>query len=267
MKNNQRKFSNLSVGVFLSAWIFLCSSAQAQVGVRWWNPPEETKNALFAALDKKVGKTELPDYPANSILDWSLAQFPEPTQGLTGLAGQEYRQAVARAVYEHVLVADDILQKSQKLSDPAAVAQQHRRVMMLAEAAALRASVVLNDAPLVVLIREAYQLPYLKSASTEADHAISQEHIVEAISAAYETTKETDKEISALKTLISIASNRNTADSGRAKVAQAYARKGDYARAIAYLQAIRDPSISGAKNLIPKYEALQAKSNTSRKPQ
>lgn len=257
MKNARSDYrASLLALAALALNLFVVSSS-AYAFTRWWAPQGETKLALAQALRAKVGEVETPEYPANAILNWSTSQFPNPERGLKGIEGEAYRQKIARAVYEHVLVADDILKKAQTISEPAALAQQHRRVILLAEAAALHAAVVLNDYSLVALIREAYQLPYLEAATSDADSPISKEHIIEAVGAAYERTQATDKEIAAFRLLIQVASNRNTADSGRSKIGQAYARKGDYARAIAYLEAIKDPSVGGAKRLIAKYQALQ----------
>ncbi len=261
MRNNRPIFKRQSFKHLL-VWtpLLFCNHA-AQAVTPWWPPTEEVKPKLFRILDEAVGKMEVPTYPSNAVLKWSNAQFAQPELDLkpNEVAIESLKRKTRQVIYAHLLVAEDILQKAAKISDPTARAAQQRRVIQLAGAAAMYAGLRLEDSVLALQIREVYQLPYLDAASSDGQDMISKEQILGQVAASYNRTEQITPEIAALKALIEVATTRNSADAARSKLAQAYAKKGDYARAIAYLEAIRDPSIKGAKQLIPTYQALQAK--------
>lgn len=251
---------------------FLVLETPALAFEPWWPSPQQTKAELFSELEKKMGKKELPAYSEKSVLEWSAARFPAPKKRsgkkkVDEMSNQEFWDKNLAYIYENLLVAEEFWQKAQETSDAEALTQQQQLVLNLAHSAALCASLRLNDYSLVVQIREAYQLPYLSVAPSDATNVVSKERILENINSDYQRISATHKEIAALKALIELASNRNVADAARSKLAQAYAGTGDYERAIAYLQAIQDPSISGAKKLIPKYQALFAKQQAGKKLQ
>jgi len=258
MKRSQTKPKRIiSSLLLLLSIVFVVLPASAQTITPWWGPVAETHKQLFQYLKEKDGEIALPNYPANNVLNWSLGRFPSSdAKSPNHLEGENYRKAVLRVVHEHLLVSDDILKKLKQLKNSAAVAQEQRRVLQLSEAAALQADVNLGDYWLVARIREIYQLPLLDAATEDGASVVGQQNIIESVSADYERAKEPEKEIAALKALTVVATTRNMADSARAKLARAYAEKKDYERAIAYLEAIRDPSMIGPKSLIPNYQQL-----------
>ena len=215
---------------------------------RWLSPVQQTRGQLFEHLKEKAG-TEIvaPEYPANALYSWALTQYKERGKN----------EELYVVIYEQCLIAEELLKSADKLSSVDAVNQQKRRVIQLAQWGVIAAKTKLNDYVLASLIQETYQLPLLAAAPQVQWETNSRVSIVEDAASLYGQTKQTNKRIAAYKLLTQVAGTLNMADSARANLAYIYAEQKDYERAIAYLQAITDSSMKGAKTLIPEYQRLQ----------
>lgn len=219
---------------------------------QWLSSTQQTRVQLFKHLKEKTGaKVVAPTYPTNALYSWALAQYKE--------RGKD--EELYTVIYEQCLIAEELLKAASELSSAAATNQQKRRVIQLAQWGVTAADTKLKDYVLASLLQESYQLPFLVAAPEVQWEVNSRVSLVEDAASLYGQTKQTDKRIAAYKLLIQIADTLNMADSARANLAYIYAAQKDYARAIAYLEAITNSSMQGAKKLIPEYRRLQEKQN------
>ena len=227
-------FAALSVGI---AGLHQEASAQPATVTspvaQWLPPARQTRVQLFKHLKEKVGdEVVAPEYPANDLYKWALAQYKERSEG----------QELYTVIYEQCLIAEELLKAASQLPPGEAANQQKRRVIQLGQWAATSADTKLHDSVLASLLQETYQLPFLDAAPKKQWEPNSQASLVEEAASLYGQTKQTNKRIAAYKLLIQVAGTLNMADSARANLAYIYAEQKDYARAIAYLEAITNSS-------------------------
>ncbi len=213
--------------------------------VTWIAPAEETQRVLFAYLKERAGEeVAAPVYTANDLQGWLGEQSKRKLEG----------KALYKNIAEHLLIARGLLDEAERAKTAEAREAAQRRAMLVAENAAFRASFEAKDRWASARIREGFQLPFLQAAPIEGWEQLGRPRIVEDVIVDYREGGEVERHIAALKYLTSVASSRNSADAARWGLARIYAERGDYERAIAYLEVVRDPSISAMKKYIPEYQ-------------
>lgn len=205
----------------------------------WVPPVDSTRQTIFKYLEEKVGHKIVVTSPKpNGLINWA--------QERRKAAGSDPK-ALYSAVYELLKVAQPLLQHPDL--------QQKRRGLWLADYAVFIAGPLKQDSWLAARIYEGYLLSNLEAAQPEPWENQSRKGILQDARGAYFSAGETENEIRVLRVLLALAKTTYAADATRALLAQSLARLGKYSEAIASLQAITDPGISGIKAVIPEYEA------------
>ena len=219
-------------------------------------PPVKIQAAAFDYLAQKCGqRLQAPHYPRDRLLQWNYAQFAVVRDG--EVVAIEDPKVLYPAIYRSLLIARDLLQSSD--------VRQRRRGMVLVDAVGTHASATLRDANLTVQIKNGWLLPFLADAYEDDTRALSRYNVLREAAGAYKQNGETARYGAALQALEVLAESyyardsklwANGADWVHIKLGEFYQNEKRYAEAIAQFKAIRTPSMSAAKVLIPELELL-----------
>ena len=200
-----------------------------------------TQDEVFNYLLGKTGRlATLPDYPQNALLKWTQENYRA--------AGSDSRE-MYRAIAQHLRAAQPLL------SHPSQ--QQNLRGLRVAYDASLKAAVQIKDRDLCAQIFDAFILPHLDAARSEANDLLGKQKLLQNAANAYRLAEESPKQIAVLRELVSVAEAAGSvshADWARVKLAEVFEANGRYQEAIDNLQAVQSPNLSGSKQWIPELQ-------------
>jgi hypothetical protein len=124
---------------------------------------------------------------------------------------------------------------------------------------------LLKDAELATAIADSFLLPYVETVADERSYVwLSRANVLDEAIAAYKLAGDFVRQTAAYQMLLKFASNRNTADFARLRLAQLSQQDGNHQKALDYLKGIQSSGggMAGVRRLIPGIEKkLQIQNN------
>jgi hypothetical protein len=210
---------------------------------------EEREWLIRYLLEKNGGTVSVNSMPAFDENAWICARQYD--------AASKDTATLYILVGQHMLIADDLLQKKDAL--------QKQQGLAVSVQAARCARNKLKDNLLATAITDVYILPNLDLADEREWTMMSKTSILEDVIATYSQAKATEKLANAYKLFIASAP-AHRADVARLKLAQLYEKQGQREKAVDSLNEIKpNGSVRGARSLIPKLQNDTKNGDSSKK--
>jgi len=218
----------------LVAPVLKSAALQKNNALAWLPPTAQAQREVASYLKSEAGRAvSMPPIPANDLLRWFFARHR---------VRLDTQKAFYALAFEDFLVAQKLLAARDLAS--------RRKGLRVALYSSLWIREKLRDAKLREGFMDALLLPNLDAAYEESWKDLSRQSILERACAAYRENGSTSKQIAALKLIVEIADSPNGADWARIKLCEALDAQGNYQEAIAYLNQVKSPEMSGSKTWV-----------------
>lgn len=224
--------------------------------------PEKARIALFSHLKTQTGsQSDLPGFPADKLLSW--------IDGRNASVAPDSKSRYRR-LFEHLLIAQLLLESDD-------LATRKRGFWVVSESANFAAAKLPDDKWLLSRLYEGWLLPFVSLANAQVWEDPSRQRIIEAAVSAFESSNERPRQIAVLEWLLSLGNKAkeapsktsdsdvlvletNTLDWARGTLASVLftapgATKAEIKRALALLQSIESPTMSGFEHLKERVQA------------